>query len=507
MSGAPDSRFLERQAGNISRLVDDTIVRVLLFCDTIALLCLEQTCRYLKLLIARREVWIAVLHRLPRESMPSIAPHERRDEADFRELAIRAMRGYRNWTSNSPKPSRRVRLDVLNHRSRLIDPQLLPDKRHMLYFWEHKLCCVDVERDAYVLERYHNHVEVPWARIYPSSGSTFPIEVIELSFASRECTPVSTVVVNWQNICDVARYDYVMLDGFDPTVNTSLLFIPFKARLPDGKSTRGAIVVDWMRHLTLLLSFQNCNETENDFSSPSCIVNDHVLYITGRGSDCPSICSVHLSRFNEYWRDCSSPTSWVNLVVNPNHATSFPLPLLPPETPSTIFLSIHPSNWLDLEKAKLKNPHVASLSLIDMTYCWNEYEGSSIERLSRSFHLHFSEWPVSDTLTLGQFSLESNPDLIIRAEFIMVPNPLPSRHGRLALHTRKRLIDPQSRPQTRAIALLSDSTSSTVLEHLDKRFARQIIMEYYSSTVIINTLLLRDSNGPDSIEFVLEQYD
>ncbi|KAH8104306.1 hypothetical protein DFH11DRAFT_163094 [Phellopilus nigrolimitatus] len=134
MSSIPDNRIFERQAGNISRLVDDAIVRVLLFCDTIALLRLEQTCRYLKLLIARQEVWIAILHRLPRESMPSIAPHERRDEADFRELAIRAVRGYKNWTSSSPKPSRRVRLSVIEPGSMLADPRLLPDRKHMVYF-------------------------------------------------------------------------------------------------------------------------------------------------------------------------------------------------------------------------------------------------------------------------------------------------------------------------------------------------------------------------------------
>ncbi|KAH8110712.1 hypothetical protein DFH11DRAFT_735538 [Phellopilus nigrolimitatus] len=214
MSGAPDSRILERQAGNISRLVDDAIVRVLLFCDTIALLRLEQTCRYLKLLIARREVWIAVLHRLPRESMPSIAPHERRDEADFRELAIRAVRGYRNWTSNNPKPSRRVRLSVREPSSVLADPRLLPDKRHMVFIWKNKLCCLDVEQDVYVLERGNNHAQFLFftysmnptgesVKIFIISSpeghgvtTTFLIEVIELSFASRRCTPVSTVVLN-----------------------------------------------------------------------------------------------------------------------------------------------------------------------------------------------------------------------------------------------------------------------------------------------------------------------
>ncbi|KAH8108650.1 hypothetical protein DFH11DRAFT_1077629 [Phellopilus nigrolimitatus] len=316
MSSITDSRLLERQAGNISRLVDDTIVRVLLFCDTIALLHLGQTCRYLNLLVKRREVWIAILHRLPRESMPSIAPHERRDEADFRELAIRAVRGYKNWTSSSPKPSRRVWLSVLDPESMLTNPRLLPDKRHIIYFWNDKLCCVDVEKDAYVLERNYGLIKclLFTYSMNPTGESvkisiisspedhgvptTFLIEVIELSFASRKCTPVSTVALNEKNICNVARYDNIMLGVIGPTVNTSLLFISFRARTLDGRITRGAIVLDWMRHSILLLSFDSCAETEKDFDSPSCIVNDHALYITGLGSDCPSICSVHLSRFN-----------------------------------------------------------------------------------------------------------------------------------------------------------------------------------------------------------------
>ncbi|KAH8104307.1 hypothetical protein DFH11DRAFT_163057 [Phellopilus nigrolimitatus] len=322
----------------------------------------------------------------------------------------------------------------------------------------------------------------------------FLIEVIEFIFASRKCTPVSTVVLNWKNICDVARYDYVMLDGFGPTVNASLLYIPFKTGLFGGQTTKGAIVLDWKRHLILLSSFHKYDEAKESFDSPSYIVNDHVLYVTGRSSDCPSICSIHLWRFNDYWRDCGDPTSWVISTVNPDHATSFPLPR-PSSTPDTILLSTYPSNWLDLEKAR----------------------GRSDPCLSRSFHLHFSEWPsVPGMLSLGQFSLDSNPHLILRPAdetgTFVDPDLLPSRHGRFALCTLGRDRDPHARPQTLAIALLPDSTSSGVLEHLDNRIARQIIMEYYGSAIITssrthNSDAHRTLPDPGGFVFVFEQYD
>ena len=122
----------------------------------------SQTCRYLRLLASRPEVWYSVALRLPHAVFPGILPGQRREETDLRVLILRAFRGHKNWTSDLPKPvwSRPITITPSHCQRMLTDPQFLPGGRFFLYFADETLYCFDIEQDRYVMERKNPFVEL-----------------------------------------------------------------------------------------------------------------------------------------------------------------------------------------------------------------------------------------------------------------------------------------------------------------------------------------------------------
>lgn len=121
---------------NFSDLNDDTIVAVLLNCDILTILRVEQvrvqicpslyhvadiyttkTCKHLKNLTSSRHLWLSLVKELDHDYAPVLLPHESlqslRTER-LRDMAIRSTRGYLNWTSSKgPKVTRTSVLDLL----------------------------------------------------------------------------------------------------------------------------------------------------------------------------------------------------------------------------------------------------------------------------------------------------------------------------------------------------------------------------------------------------------
>lgn len=228
----------------------------------------------------------------------------------------------------------------------------------------------------------------------------------------------------------------------------------------------------------------------------------------------PIIHSVSLSHFVQSWRKIDEPTTWIMHMINPEHGIQFSLAdSWATDYFQIIRMDIHTSNWLDLEMARLKDPSVVSLSLVDLGF-FREFrtieEFTSTEYRSRHLHLHFSESrAASGEHSLEQFTLERPPattllpspgERIIESQF---PS---SRHTRLTLLLSGE--SPGDPPQ--AVVLSHGTSSSAVLSHIGSRSVRHIAMEYYSSTLILSSVLKDASTGKSvegSAEFVVEYYD
>lgn len=95
-------------------------------------------------MLSSREVWHAVLLTLPNTAAPDIVPFHSSEDADFKALAVKATRGFHNWTSGLPKPTRRTRFYLPESWRRLERIFLVPGGRYFFYFEEKSFECFDI---------------------------------------------------------------------------------------------------------------------------------------------------------------------------------------------------------------------------------------------------------------------------------------------------------------------------------------------------------------------------
>ncbi|THH01934.1 hypothetical protein EW145_g6831 [Phellinidium pouzarii] len=531
MSNANETLRLDRQLGQLTRLIDDAILKILSICDVIDLLRVERTCKYLRFLTTSREVWLAVLLRLPPEAAPSIAPHQKREEAEFRKLAVNAVRAYENWTSKHPKPSRRIHLDVQQPESMRSDLRLLPGERYMIYFRKRSLFCFDILKNTYVLERKYENpsaellssvyeinsdslsAKIFVLSVHPSDPSLeLLFEIVYVHFVTGQSERIYKLALKWTDLCKAAEAEFVMLNEL--SISGTVFFVPYTSGDFSGQArNRGGILVNWIKNLILILSFQDCDPENGDSRLPSCISNDNLFYISMCRIGEPVIHSVSLSHFDLFWQKSDEPTTWLTHTINPGHGIQFSLAdHWTTDMFQVAHMHIHPSNWLDLEMVRLKDPSIVSLSLVDVGFFQRLHtieELASTEFHSRLLHLHFSKSKAaSDGHLLERFSLErisaTTPVSPGRRIESQIP---PTRQARLTLLMSGK--NPGDPPQTNAVALLQGTASSAALAHMDSRSVRHAVMEYYSSALILSSVL-KDSTKEilqDSAEFVIEYYD
>ncbi|KAI5123469.1 hypothetical protein M0805_008839 [Coniferiporia weirii] len=473
-----------RQLGTLSRLVDDILQRILCFCDTIDLLHVEQTCKYLRLIVTDREIWLAVLHRLPRESAPSTTPYQKREEADFRELAVKAVRGYRNWTSEHPKPLRHCRLNVLQPKEMRRDLRLLPGGRYIMYFLNRtkSLHCFDIIRNAYVLERELHDVNFH-SSVYNMNSDGTCITVFIVSMGIPRAGPLRTAIVDffnidlklgkdepshrisleWSDLNKVAKAAFIRL--YESSADRDALFVSFVAEdLSSQVIKKGGILIDAAKSLILLLLLKP--NGSYDGVSHMRIANDSLFYMSGGMKGNPTIHAVPFSQFDRYQRKISEPTAWINYEIANAHDTRISLADFWTAAPARMQVMIHPPTWLDLEKAGAANPTVASLLLINVRLASGGLvSGGSFnsERLAKSFYLRFSENKASPSgESSGQFTLESEPAPIFHDMSLsggLVSELYPSRHGRMVAHVWENATFRE--PSTKAVTLLPFDIAST----------------------------------------------
>lgn len=119
----------------------------------------------MKALISNREIWHTVLLRLPATCTPSVKPFDARANADFRALAAKAVRSFRNWTSSTPQRQPQV--------MRRIGPCALPvgwnhpaypipgtDSRYLIEFRSTSFHCLDMMENKEVLTHVHEGNEL-----------------------------------------------------------------------------------------------------------------------------------------------------------------------------------------------------------------------------------------------------------------------------------------------------------------------------------------------------------
>ncbi|KAH8104297.1 hypothetical protein DFH11DRAFT_1749358 [Phellopilus nigrolimitatus] len=539
---------LDRQIGDFACLVDDAILNILCCCDIVSLLHVEQTCKYLKILVAKKEVWLAVLYNLPHESAPSIAPHHRRQEADFRDLAVRAVQGYRNWTSSDPKPFYRANLGALEFKfpgEGFGDIQFLSGGRYLVYLWEDRLSCLDVQRDVFVFTwRYGRMVRIGFGCEMNLDGKSVRIFISCLKAARGASEAVLHEVIEYdlESGKRISTHS-VELDPYHapqtnstfwkkPTFTNPLCLIPFKRMSSAGLITmRGAVLLNWFKRLAVLLSWQECDISVADFDSPTCIASNHLLYISGRDSGAPSVHSIHLSQFTQLWQECDNSEAWITHSINRFDAESFTLPVPSGVHRYDIYMDVHPPNWLDLEKAQLADQSVISLSLVDLLFVWpmtpHHIGGFRRDFNAMYFHLHFSEYLSSSyTGAIGKFNLESVSETFTKGLFVVLntnPKPIfpPSRHGHL-IEWNSWIGGHQDR-RARAIALLPTTAHCAELKHLrvDEKEGRPslqvqigwkfpFVMDYYSSVVLTNVQGIHQQGeqrgGTAAVKYFIEHY-
>ena len=119
----------------------------------------------MKTLISNHEVWRTVLLRLPVGCIPCIKPFDARMSADFRGLAVRAVRSFCNWTLSTPQRQPRV----THH----IGPRTLPagwnhptypipgtNSRYLIEFRSTSFHCFDIVENKLVLAYVHEGNEL-----------------------------------------------------------------------------------------------------------------------------------------------------------------------------------------------------------------------------------------------------------------------------------------------------------------------------------------------------------
>lgn len=118
-----------------------------------------QTCNYMRFLVSDRKVWYTVLLQLPPKFAPKIGPFDTRLDANYRALAVGAVRGFHNWMPSTsaiaPQPMRRIGPCHLpegwRHPARV---RLVPgtDSRYLIEFRNTSFHCFDIERDEVTVE-------------------------------------------------------------------------------------------------------------------------------------------------------------------------------------------------------------------------------------------------------------------------------------------------------------------------------------------------------------------
>ncbi|KAL5536671.1 hypothetical protein ACEPAF_494 [Sanghuangporus sanghuang] len=521
--------------GDLARLVDDTILKALCLCDIIDLIHAEQTCRYLRHLVSDSEVWHAVALGLPRELFPSILPGQTREETDVRTLALRALRGYKNWTSDSPKPIWRRAIAVeRSHCLRMLtDPQLLPGGRFFLYFADETLYCFDVDKNKYLLERKNPFLELLGSgfelrsdknilticligRSHIRSVMVVKIELSELDLQTGNCVLLRKIMKPWSDLCEGAGGEYIMLK--QPIVNGQRTIVPYfcvdtRAMSTRSRDSSGAMIVDFSRNSILLLSLRSFSGDDSDLRSSVAIAGSHLLFAAGLGSSDFIIRSLSLAQFESCWQTIDGEATWTHYNVQPEHIDgSLRLHLSTPSPPN-LWLSTHASTWLDRESARRRHPSVISVSLVDVAFSYRE----GTETMTSFHQLQFAE--VAESRYNSQSSAEVHSrdiGIFIAAdqggspEYIELPRwgpfPLdgPTRTGRIVAETKR------VEGGIQVMARHANMPEWRPLHHLTGRRIRHVIQDYYTGIVLHSSQTLDPETSDlilSSAEMVLEGYD
>ncbi|KAI5123470.1 hypothetical protein M0805_008840 [Coniferiporia weirii] len=521
----------DRQIGLLSRLVDDALLRILCHCDIIDLLRIEQTCKYLRSLVANREVWFTAVLRLPREASPSIAPHQTSEEADFRKLAVKAIRGYKNWTSEHPTPLHRRSLDLSPAMLRRSELQLLPGGRYMIYFLAQTMCCFDVVRNQYVVKYeldqadflnfvYDMNSDGTSVRTFIASMSTsrpgqpraMNFEYIDIDLNICKNSPPHSIVLNWSELERAAEVNFMILRSLAPRKH--ILLATFEGEdLVSRTMTRVGILIDFEKEFILILTFKFC-DSDGDHKLPIRVANNHLLYLSGRRTGNPTVHAVPLSYFEMSWQKISDSETWISHKVKAGRGTHFSFVDHRVEAPVFMHIGIHNATWLDLKSACSRDPTITYLSLVDVGLSYDKPSSGMFgsPQFPSFFHLQFSESrdPFSGELS-GQFSLAEGPAMI-PVEFLssrIVWGASPSRHGRMVAFTRSES-SPSSDRKVKAVSLLRDSVLFTSLTHLKPGAVQHFAMDFYTGIVIVSISSREPNSGvvlPGSTEFFVEYYD
>ncbi|KAL5531204.1 hypothetical protein ACEPAG_4080 [Sanghuangporus baumii] len=515
--------------GELARLVDDAILKALCLCDVIDLIHAEQTCRYLRYLVSHSEVWHAVALRSPRELFPSILPGQTREETDVRTLVLRALRGYRNWISDSPKPiwSRPIAVERSHCLRMLTDPQLLPGGRFFLYFADETLYCFDVDKNKYLLERKNPFLELLGSgfelrsdknalticligRSHIRSVMAVKIELSELDLQTGNCVVLQKIVKPWSDLCEGAGGQYIMLS--QPIVNGRCATIPYSCIDTQARSrdSSGAMIIDFSRNSVLLLSLRSFSNDDSVSRSSVAIAGSHLLFAVGVGSSDFIVRSLSLAHFENCWQTIDDESTWTHYNVQPEHIDGSLRLHLPTPFPPHLQLSTHTSTWLDLELARRRYPSVNSLSVVDVVFSYRE----GAEIMSTFRHLQFAE--VAESCYNSQSSTEVHSrgiGIFIAADQSGSPEysrwrpfPLdgPTRTGRLVAEAKT------DEGGIQVFATQANGSERRPLHHLTGKRIRHIIQDYYTG-IVLHSSQTRDPETSDlilsSAKMVLEGYD
>ncbi|KAL5492670.1 hypothetical protein ACEPAI_4117 [Sanghuangporus weigelae] len=515
--------------GDLARLVDDTILKALCLCDIVDLIHAEQVSQIPR---SHSEVWYAVALGLPRELFPSILPGQTREETDVRSLALRALRGYRNWTSDSPKPiwRRAIAIERSHCLRMLTDPQLLPGGRFFLYFADETLYCFDVDKNKYLLERKNPLLELLGSgfelrsdknvlticligRSHIRSVMAVKIELSELDLQTGNCVLLQKIVKPWSDLCEGAGGEYIMLS--QPIVNEQRTIVPYLCIDPRARirGSSGAMIIDFSRNSVLLLSLRSFSNDDPNFRSSVAIAGSHLLFVARLGSSDFIIRSLSLAHFESCWQAIDDESTWTHYNVQPEHIDgSLRLHLSTP-FPPYLGLSTHASTWLDLELARRRHPSVNSVSVVDVVFSYHE----GVQITSIFHHLQFAEVVESHYNSQSSAGARSrdigifiaadqggNPEHIEFPRWRSFSFDGPTRTGRLIA---------EAKTDEGGIQLMATQASVSErrpLHHLTGKRIRHIIRDYYTG-IVLHSSQTRDPETSDlilsSAEMVLEGYD